>query len=94
MAFKQSIQHPSPPISYILLWILAILCVVASLFALLLKTPRCGEGVSTDAQFSSAEIVEVETFGEKHDYLLFKRVYTRGITHVPNCRHCKGDSTK
>lgn len=61
--------------------------IVASLF-LFLKKPKCGDGVRGDANYSTFEVIKVETFGETHDYLMFRRHWGCSLTHLPNCREC------
>jgi hypothetical protein len=46
-----------------------------------------GDGVQTDLG-GETRIVEISTHDEKHEYILLKQAYGRGLCHVPNCKYC------
>lgn len=52
------------------------------------KMNKNGDNVKKNGFTADVEIVQVETFGEVHDYLYYREIYRGSLTHLPNCRFC------
>ena len=73
----------------LIVFMLVLLSVIGFVvFAISEKMNKNGNNVKKNGFTADVEIVQVETFGEIHDYLYYREIYRGSLTHLPNCRFC------
>lgn len=73
----------------LIIFMLVVLSVIGFVvFAISGKMNKNGDNVKKNGFTADIEIVQVETFGEVHDYLYYREIYRGSLTHLPNCRFC------